>query len=468
MAMKPIIFSFGGRTPKGHEVARVVLLESKDTEVTRTKTGGREIRIGVDSFKKMTRRKLQTLFRRVVIVAKQNHIKQLVVDMNDFTFTNLALPIRDIGEMCAVNMQLANFEFIRYKTRPKEGWNHVEKIVVMGAKSKDARDGFRRGQIIAGEINKMRELANTPGGEMTPLILAKAAIDAADNTDVTVQVLGMIEMELLGMGGIIGVGKGSDSEPKFIIMEYMAGELGQKPLVLVGKGITFDTGGLNIKPGMSMEEMHMDMSGGAAVIHAIIAAARLGIRRNIVALIPAAENMPSGRSYRMGDILRTMNGKTIEIGHTDAEGRVVLADALEYAKRYKPEVVIDVATLTGSAEAALGKKASAFFATDEALEKKVREAGERSGDYAWPFPLWEEYESMIKGTFADVTNSSKTRGAGTVEGAMFLWQFIKGTPWVHIDMAPRMSAADGDFLAKGSTGEPMRLLIAMLEGDLSQ
>ncbi len=461
--MKPIIFSFAERLPNGKDIARVVLVESKDTEVTRTKTGGREIRIGIDSFKKMTRRKLQTLFRRVATIAKQNHIKFLVIDINDFTFAGLALTARDIGEIASINMQLANFEFIRYKTKPKEGWGGVEKIVIIGAANKDMRDGFRRGLIIAGEINKMRELINTPGGDMTPAILAKSAMDAVENTDINVQVLGMIEMELLGMGGIIGVGKGSDAEPKFIVMEYMAGEPGQKPIVLVGKGITFDTGGLNIKPGMSMEEMHMDMSGGAAVIHALVAAAKLGVKRNIVALVPAAENMPSGRSYRMGDILRTMNGKTIEINHTDAEGRVVLADALEYSKRYKPEVVIDVATLTGAAQVALGQKASVFFATDEALEKKMRELGEKSGDYVWQLPLWEEYESMVKGVFADVTNSGKSRWGGAIEGAMFLWQFIKGTPWVHIDMAPRMSSTDGDFLAKGSTGEPMRLLVAFLE-----
>ncbi|MEK7649395.1 MAG: leucyl aminopeptidase family protein [Patescibacteria group bacterium] len=457
--MKPIIFSFVDSLPKGKDIARIVLLESKETEVTRTKTGGREIRIGIDSFKKMTRRRLQTLFRRVINIAKQNHIRQLSIDMNDFAFANLALAIADIGEMCAVNMQLANYEFNRYKTKPKEGWNGVEKIFIKGAKSRDMRDGFRRGQIIATETNKMRDLANTPGGEMTPAVLARAAMDAADGTDINVQVLGSVDMELLGMGGILGVGKGSDSEPKFIIMEYMAGDLGQKPIVLVGKGITFDTGGLNIKPGNSMEEMHMDMSGGAAVIHAITAAAKLGIKRNIVALVPAAENMPSGRSYRVGDILRTMNGKTIEIGHTDAEGRVVLADALEYSKRYKPEVVIDVATLTMGP---LGQKASSFFATDEMLEKKIRNFSEKSGDYIWPLPLWEEYEGMIKGTFADVTNSSKTRGAGTIEGAMFLWQFIKGTPWVHIDIGSRIGTADGDFLAKGSTGEPVRLLVELL------
>jgi leucyl aminopeptidase len=460
MAMKPITFSFADRLPRAAGIARVVLNETSVFEIGRSKQGTRELQIGVGPYKNMTRRKLQTLFRRIVSLAKQNRIKKLAIDMNDFAFANLALPARDIGEMCAVNMQLAHYEFNRYKTKPKEGWNVIEKIFVAGAKSKDIRDGFKRGQVIAEEANAMRDLANTPGGEMTPAVLARAAMDAADNTDITVQVLGPVDMELLGMGGVLGVGKGSDSEPKFIVMEYMAGELGQKPIVLVGKGITFDTGGLNIKPGNAMEEMHMDMSGGAAVIHAIAAAARLGIKRNIVALIPAAENMPSGRSYRMGDVLRTMNGKTIEIGHTDAEGRVILADALEYSKRYKPEVVIDIATLTSGP---LGQRASSFFATDQALEDKVRRAGEHSGDYTWPLPLWEEYESMIKGTFADVTNSSKTRGAGTIEGATFLWQFIKGTPWVHIDIGSRMSSAEGDFLAKGSTGEPLRLLVSIIE-----
>jgi len=439
-----------------------MLCERKEVDVVLEKNGKKQIIISVEDFKKVNRRQLILLLRRVVALAKAHRLKKITLDLNDFAFASLALPPHELAEIASAAFEMANFEFIRYKTPPPEGWSFVDVIFVEGAKSRDAKDGFMRGRIIAQEVNAMRELANTPGGEMTPDVLARAAKSAARGTKIRVRALGVPEMKKLGMGGIVGVGQGSDAKPRFIVMEYFAGPQGGKPTVLVGKGITFDTGGLNIKPGTAMEEMHMDMSGGAAVIHALRALARLRVKRNIVALVPAAENMPSGRSYRMHDVLRTMGGKTVEVGHTDAEGRVVLADALEYAKRYKPALVIDVATLTGSAMAVLGQRASAVFATSEDLEKQVRMAGERSGDYVWPFPLWEEYEEMIKGTFADVTNSSKQRYGGTVEGAMFLWQFIKGYPWIHIDMAPRISAIEGEFLAKGSAGAPVRLLVEFL------
>lgn len=460
--MKPITISFRKQVVGEKLLPRITISERDITEAIIFPSGEKRIEVGIGEFKKMTRRKMSLLFRRVVVAAKAQKAKKITIDLNDFLFAHLALPVREVAEIAATNFELANFEFVSYKTPPSGGWNFIEEIHLLGALSTDAQEGFRRGQVIGEEVNAARELSNTPGSEMTPALLGEAAKRAASGTKIAVKVLGMKEMEKLGMGGIIGVGKGSDAEPKFIIMEYFAGPKSQKPVVLVGKGITFDTGGLNIKPGMSMEEMHMDMSGGAAVMYALRALARLGIKKNIVALIPAAENMPSGKSYRMHDVLKTMGGKTIEIGHTDAEGRVVLADGLEYAKRYKPELVIDVATLTGAAMVALGQKASALFASDEKLERQFREAGERSGDYVWPLPLWEEYEHMVKGTFGDVTNAGKIRYGGAIEGAVFLWQFIKGYPWVHIDMAPRMSAAEGDHLAKGATGEPVRLLVEAL------
>jgi leucyl aminopeptidase len=246
-------------------------------------------------------------------------------------------------------------------------------------------------------------------------------------------------------------------------MEYMAGEVGERPIVLVGKGVTFDTGGLNLKPSEAIYEMHMDMSGGAAVIHTIALAARLKLKRNVVGLVPAVENMPSGSSYRPGDVLRSMSGKTIEILNTDAEGRVILADALHYAKRYKPALVVDVATLTGAAMVALGNKASAIFTKDHELEEQIRSWGEESGDYVWPLPLWEEYEADIKGTFGDWANVGKGKLAGAIAGAIFLYQWAKDYPWVHIDMAPRMTPAEGEHLAKGATGAPVRLLFRILE-----
>jgi leucyl aminopeptidase len=211
--------------------------------------------------------------------------------------------------------------------------------------------------------------------------------------------------------------------------------------------------------------MHMDMSGGAAVAGAIMAAARLGIRQNIVCLIPAAENMVSGESFRPGDVLTSLSGKTIDVLNTDAEGRLVLADGLTYAKRYEPRLVIDVATLTGAALVALGSHASAIMGKDRSLIAKIEELGELSGDYVWPLPLWDEYKQYTKGVFGDVANipTSNARYGGAINGGMFLSHFADTFPWVHIDMASRMIAAQGDHLAKGATGEPMRLLLAIAE-----
>ena len=217
-----------------------------------------------------------------------------------------------------------------------------------------------------------------------------------------------------------------------------------------------------------MYTMHLDMSGGAAVIHATILAAKLGVKKNIVALVPAVENMPGGNSYRPGDILRSMSGKTIEVLNTDAEGRVILADALTYAERYNPRLVVDVATLTGAACVALGERASAIFTRDQSLENLTRELGEKTGDFVWPMPLWEEYEQEIKGTFGDVANlGKKGRMGGAIAGAAFLLQFTKNypkdCPWMHIDMAPTMLATDDEHLAKGAKGSPVKLLLALLE-----
>src|SRR3990167_3735016 len=266
---------------------------------------------------------------------------------------------------------------------------------------------------------------------MTPKKLAEAAKKAVKGTKIKVKVLGRKEMRKLGMGAVLGIAQGSMEEPKFIIMEYSRGQTSgkfqrsdlRKPVVLIGKGLTFDTGGLQVKPGDSMYEMHMDMSGGAAVIHAVVLAAKLGVKKNVVGLVPAVENMPSGSSYHPGDVLRSMSGKTIEVLNTDAEGRVILADALTYASSYKPRLIVDIATLTGAALVALGQHASAFMTKDPNLIPLFMELGEESGDYVWPLPLWDEYEEYIKGTFGDVSNlpsSGNTRYGGTINGGMFL------------------------------------------------
>jgi leucyl aminopeptidase len=270
-------------------------------------------------------------------------------------------------------------------------------------------------------------------------------------------------MKILKMGGVLGVAQGSVEEPKFIIYEYFGTNKKERPIVFVGKGVTFDTGGLSLKTYEYMIDMHYDMSGGSAALHGVIAASRLGIKKNLVALIPAVENMPSGSSYRPGDILHTMSGKTIEVLNTDAEGRIILADALTYAEKYKPMLVIDIATLTGAAAVALGLRASAIFTKEEKLQRMCVEAGEETGDYLWPMPLWEEYESDIKGTFGDWANVSKIKYGGAITAAIFLYQFAKNYPWVHLDIAPTMSSIEGQYLSKGATGSPIRMLIRFLE-----
>ncbi len=417
---------------------------------------------------KFNHRKSIMLMRRVIVIAKHHRLKNIVVHLDDFRTGEKDFDAI-VPRVAAMEFEIANFEFIKYQTPPKGGWNFVENVSI--SSGEDVSGALREGKVIGEEINKTRALSNTPGGDMTPELLAKAAITAGKHSGFRVKVLQENEMKKLGMGGVLGVARGSAERPKFIIMEYLKGEK-EKPIVLVGKGVTFDSGGLNLKPSSGIYEMHMDMSGGAAVIHILAAAARLKLAKNIVGLIPAVENMPSGSSYHPGDLLKTMSGKTIEILNTDAEGRVILSDALSYAKRYDPNVVIDIATLTGAAMVAIGQRASVIFSTDEKIQKEMMESGELAGDYVWPLPLWEEYENDIKGTFGDVANESKTRYGGAITAAAFLWQFIKSPsyssgrdiPWVHIDMAPRMTSIEGDHLAKGAAGSPVALLLQFLRG----
>lgn len=414
---------------------------------------------------KITRRKLVLLARRIVREALAKKYTTIVLDFEQFSFSNDTCSPYERAELLAMNFVMANFAFREFLSVPEEGWPAVETIVFINASGQEIKSGIDSGVVIGEETNRARHIANMPGGEMTPEILARHAKQSVKGLPVKYFMLDEAAMKRLKMGGILGVGKGSEAKPCFIILEYFgAADKKARPVVLVGKGVTFDTGGINLKPEGSILGMNMDMSGGAAVIHAIACAARLKMKKNIVALIPAAENMPSGSSYRPGDVIRSMSGKTIEVQNTDAEGRIILADALHYAKRYKPTLVVDVATLTGAALVALGERATALFTEDEQLEKTFRELGEVSGDYVWPLPLWEEYDEEIKGTFGDVSNTGKTRYGGAITAAAFLKQFVDHAyPWVHLDMAPRMTALPDEFLAKGAAGAPVRLLVKVLE-----
>lgn len=422
----------------------------------------RVVLLGLGAQKDWNRRKATLASRQIVVVAKQHKIADVAVRLDDLQFPHAG--VEALAQLVAENSQLADYSFTRYRKVPKGGWPKLTSLTfhVRTADRVAAAKGLRIGTIIGTANNMARDLANTPGSDMTPTLLANAAVAAGKQAGFSVTVMKQDAIEREGMGGLLGVSHGSPHAPTFTIMEYAApGHAKDKPLVFVGKGVTFDSGGLNVKPDTSMYEMHMDMSGAAAVIAAMRTIAFLKLPIRVIGLIPAAENMSAGDAYRPGDQLRTLSGKTIEVMHTDAEGRVILADALTYAERYKPAAVIDVATLTGAAMVALGQRAAAILSPNEVLSQELHKLAEESGDLAWPLPLWEEYEADIQGTFGDVANSSKVRYGGAITGAAFLWQFAKKfSRWAHVDIAPTMTTIDGQYLAKGSAGAGVRLLVA--------
>jgi len=446
-----------------------VSINSKNKDEIVKENGVKTLYLECDE--KMNLRKLFLLIRKMVMMAKGMKTEKITFDFSDFKFKDIRISDEELGELIGSQLDFANYEFIEYKTPTEEGFSFIKEIIITGV-NREIEKAILKGHTIAEEVNKTRTLANTPGGDMTPKILAQKAKEAVKNLPVKVSVLGEKEMEKQKMRAILSVGRGSDEESKFIIMEYMGGKKGEKPIVLVGKGVTFDTGGINLKPSNGLLGMNMDMSGGAAVIHIVALLAKLKIKKNVVALIPSVENMASGKSYRPGDIIRSMSGKTIEVLNTDAEGRVILADALTYSQKYNPEIVIDVATLTGAAMVALGERASAIFTNDDKLAQDLEKAGEETGDYVWRLPMWEEYENEIKGSLGDWTNvhNKDSRYGGAIYGAIFLYQFIKAktekekTPkWAHIDIAPRMTAMAGENLAQGALGSPVRLLYRFIE-----
>jgi len=419
----------------------------------------------------MTLRKLFLLARKVIALAKGAKAEKIAVDFRDFSTRQDLVTTRqdlttvteeELAEILGTEFCFADYEFTEYKSKKES--TSVKEVFVLGA-DKNLEKYFIKGLAVAEEVNKTRTLANTPGGDMTPKILAGKAREAVKGLPVKVTAFGEREMAKQKMNAILSVGRGSDEESQFIIMEYWGGPKSEKPIVLVGKGVTFDAGGINLKPSSSLTGMNMDMSGGAAVIHTVALVAKMKLKKNVIALIPSVENFVSGKSYRPGDVIRSMSGATIEILNTDAEGRVILADALSYAQKYKPKVVIDIATLTGAAAVALGERMSALFSDDDELCKKLEKIGDKTSDYMWRLPMWEEHENEIKGKVGDWTNvrSDDSRYGGATYGAIFLKQFTKGYSWVHIDIASRMTSMSGEYLAPGALGTPVRLLYKFIE-----
>ncbi|MDX9700393.1 MAG: leucyl aminopeptidase [Rhodocyclaceae bacterium] len=384
-----------------------------------------------------------------------------------FTLASLAVPGRDTAWTFAQSARLLQDATYRYDTTrsrkdDKAAQRGARSIVLLAEDKHDAalKLAAERGQAIAEGMALSRELANLPANFCTPTHLADTALKLGKHYKFKVEVLERKDTEKLGMGAFLAVARGSHQPPKFIVMEYRGGKAKDKPVVLVGKGITFDTGGISLKPAPEMDEMKYDMCGAASVLGTFRAIAEMQLPINVVGLIPATENMPGGGATKPGDVVTSMSGQTIEILNTDAEGRLILCDALTYAERFDPACVIDIATLTGAVIIALGKIPTGLMANDDDLARELLDCGNRAADRAWQLPLWDDYQDLLKSNFADMGNiGGKT--AGSITAACFLSRFTKAYKWAHLDIAGT-AWVSGE--AKGATGRPVPLLCEFLIG----
>jgi leucyl aminopeptidase len=362
---------------------------------------------------------------------------------------------------------LGSYRYDEYRDLGPSDPGSIRSLTVFASGEKGVaalRHAVKSGQIIAEGQNLARDLSNTPGNDLPPAQLATEARRIARETSLQCQVMDVAELRRRKMGGILAVGGGSARPPRLIVLEHKPRKKSAPTVCLVGKGVTFDSGGVSIKPSAGMEEMKHDMSGAAAVMGAMQAVAQLSLPIHVVAVIAAAENLPSGTAYRPGDIVRTASGKTIEVLNTDAEGRVVLADALHYARtRFRPDAMIDLATLTGACQVALGSVATGLFGSDDDLVDRVRRAGDACGERAWPLPLLDEHKRAVKSTIADVKNTAGREG-GASTAAAFLAAFTGDTPWVHLDIAGTgWTSTMHPYQIKGGTGVGVRLLLELLQ-----
>ena len=378
-------------------------------------------------------------------------------------FAELHVPDRDAAWKARQLVLAAadvTYRFDRMKSKKAEETSLVH-VAISAASKRDAaalERGMREGSAIAAGMTLARDLGNLPANVCTPTYLADTSVKLGHEWKLAVEVLEQKDMEKLRMGSLLSVTRGSHQPPKFVILRYSGAGRKDRPVVLVGKGITFDTGGISIKPSAEMDEMKFDMCGAASVLGTLRAAAELGLKLNVIGLVPACENMPGGAATKPGDIVTSMSGQTIEILNTDAEGRLILADALSYAERFEPQAVVDIATLTRACVVALGHVCSGLFANKDALADEVQAAGAESLDRVWRLPLWEDYQEQLKSNFADFANIGGP-AAGSVTAACFLSRFAGKYDWAHLDIA---GTAWKSGKEKGATGRPVPLLTMFL------
>jgi leucyl aminopeptidase len=420
---------------------------------------GRLLVVGLGEADKLT----SDSFRKAMGVASRHsavrHAKGVAVHFGKYT---AAAYVQAVAE----GYLLGSYEHRDYKTGNDDDNGHGPKALLFAVDKAQAlkpmQQAAKRGEIIAEGQLLARRLAATPANDLTPSIYAQKARALAQEYGFKCKVLDEKAIAKEKMGAFLSVARGSDEPPCFMILEFFNGRTGQKPVVLVGKGVTFDSGGISLKPGQDMHEMKQDMAGSAVVLATFVTAARLGLKMNLVGLIPATENMPSGKATRPGDIVKSRKGKTIEIINTDAEGRLILADALDYANRFEPQAVIDIATLTGAALYVLGYAGAPIMGNDEKLLNLINEAGEETGERVWPLPIWDDMRDQMKSKIADLVNSGG-RPSGTIAAAAFLENFIGDWPWAHVDIAyVDLEPKGRPYIPAGATGYGVRLFVELL------
>ncbi len=378
------------------------------------------------------------------------------------SFINSKLKGDEAVEKITLACLIGLYKFTEYKTKDMDKIKAIKQITILTNSNKNFDRELKYSSVVAEALNKTRDFVNTPPNIATPEYIASYAKEIAKNYSLKCSVFDEKQIEKMKMGCLIGVAQGSVNKPRLVVLEYHGNDKKQKPIALVGKGVTFDSGGLNLKPYPYILNMKDDKGGALASIHVIEACARLKFPINLVVITPLCENMIDATSFRPDDILTAYNGMTVEIKNTDAEGRLILADALSYVAELKPEVIIDIATLTGASMITLGYVATPFLSTDEKLSQKVKAASQKSLEKVWELPLWPEFEDNLKSDVADIKNISEEGDAGVIIGATFLKNFVNDVPWVHIDIGTTVwSKVDKGILTKGATGATVRLMMEM-------
>ncbi|MBW1982545.1 MAG: leucyl aminopeptidase [Deltaproteobacteria bacterium] len=408
---------------------------------------------------------VQRLKEAVAVALKYSRERRLstvavpVIEQADFP-----APVTDVAEACVLGGLLGSYQFTELRTAKKEEVRELKSLVLLAERrNRDLQAVVQRAEALAAGVYLTRNLVTLPANMATPRILANWAREVAEQGRMSFRVIEMEEARQLGMGAFLAVAQGSEEPGLMVEMDYQPSGAAEPPVVLVGKGITFDSGGISIKPAKRMEMMKHDMAGAGAVIGVMKIVADLQLPLRVVALIPCTENLPSGKAYKPGDVIRSLSGQTIEVISTDAEGRLVLADAICYAERFRPQAIVDIATLTGACIVALGNGVTGIMGNNDNLIARVQEAAEKSGEKVWQLPLWDSYFDLLKSDITDMKNVGG-REAGAITGGIFLKQFVpEKVPWVHLDIAgSAWEEKDKPLVPKGATGVPVQMLAKLL------